>query len=117
MIGARYNVVVKAEVGKLMQGDSTRTSESAWRDLYLAALFEADSARLPERIAAAEYALSLRDRELWYSGGDHHEEKHAVISAMRALEALRNIHQCPGQVSSASSRRAEVGPGALWRSG
>jgi hypothetical protein len=71
------------------------TSEGGWRDLYLAALFEVDTARLPERIAKAEYALSLRARELWYSEGDHHNEKLALTSAMQALEALRNIHQCP----------------------
>ena len=46
-----------------MQRDSTPTSERTWRDLYLAALFEADSARLPERIAEAEQALAEADRE------------------------------------------------------
>ena len=75
-----------------MQPGSEQSSEKAWRDLYLAALFEGDSAKLSERIAEAEYAVSLRARELWYSGGDHHKEKHALTGAMRALEALRNIH-------------------------
>ena len=46
-----------------MQRDSTPTSERTWRDLYLAALFEADSARLPERIAEAEQALAEADGE------------------------------------------------------
>jgi hypothetical protein len=78
-----------------MQADAEQPVGRAWRDLYLAALFEADSAKLPERIAEAEYALTLRERELWYSGGDHGGEKHALIGAMRALEALRNLHQYP----------------------
>jgi hypothetical protein len=78
-----------------MQIDAEQPGTGAWRDLYLAALFEADSAKLPERIAKAEHALTLRERELWYSGGDHNGEKQALTSAMRALEALRNIHQCP----------------------
>jgi hypothetical protein len=67
--------------------------DNAWRAVYLAALFEADPAKLLERIAEAEYALNLRERELWYSGGDHAREKLALTGAMRALEALRNIHQ------------------------
>jgi hypothetical protein len=78
-----------------MQADPEQPVTRAWRDLYLAALFEADSAKLPERIAKAEYALTLRERELWYSGGDHSGEKQALTGAMRALEALRNLHQYP----------------------
>jgi len=100
-----------------MQGDSTPTSERTWRDLYLAALFEADSARLPERIAEAEQALGLRDRELWYSGGDHAREKQALTGAMRALEALRNIHQCHRPVSPPRSHHAEAGSRVLWGGG
>ncbi len=96
-----------------MQEDSTKMPERAWRELYLAALFEADSGRLPERIAEAEYALSLRDRELWYSGSDHKGEKHALTGAMRALEALRNIHQCPRLTSSPGSHPADAGSGVL----
>jgi hypothetical protein len=71
------------------------TSEGAWRDLYLAALFEVDTAKLLERIAKAEDAIRLRARELWYSGGSHYREKHALTGALQALEALKNIHQCP----------------------
>ena len=78
-----------------MPADSEQPADSGWRDLYLAALFETDSAKLPERIAEALYALSLRDRELWYSGDDHAGEKHALTGATRALEALRNLHQFP----------------------
>jgi hypothetical protein len=97
-----------------MQADSEKTLEGAWRDLYLAALFEADSSKLPERIAVAEYAMSLRDRELWYSGSDHthNKEKQALIGAMRALEALRTIHQCPRPVLPTSSHRVEAGKSA-----
>jgi hypothetical protein len=72
-------------------------------DLYLAALFEADSSKLAERIAVAEYVMNLRERELWYSGADHNKEKHALIGAMRALEALRNIHQCSRPMPPARS--------------
>jgi hypothetical protein len=91
-----------------MQAGSEKLLEKAWRDLYLAALFEADSSKLPERIAIAEYAMNLRDRELWYSGGDHNKEKQALIGALRALEALRNIHQCPRPMLSVSNHPVEA---------
>lgn len=100
-----------------MQADSTKASERGWRDLYLAALFEAEPSRLPDRIAEAEYALSVRDRELWYASGDHTREKQALTGAMRALEALRNIHECPRPVSSASRYGAEASSGNRWQSG
>jgi hypothetical protein len=100
-----------------MQSDAEKEEESAWRDLYLAALFEADLAKLPKRISEAEHALSLRDRELWYSGGDHGSEKRALVGAMRALEALRNIHQCPRQDSPIRSQAARVSSGVSWPSG
>ena len=87
-----------------MAEDQVQSSETPWRDLYLAALFEADPTKLLERIMAAEHALNLRDRQLWYSGGDHTREKLALTGAMRALEALRNIHQYPRPALSAYSR-------------
>jgi hypothetical protein len=78
-----------------MRIDSEPTTESAWRTAYLTALFESDPAKLLERIAEAKQALYLRERELWYSGGDHAKEKLALTGAMRALEALRTIHEYP----------------------
>jgi hypothetical protein len=98
-----------------MQG-SERPSQEEWRDLYLAALFEADLEKLPQRIAEAECALSRRARELWYSGCDHKTEEHALTGAMRALEALRNIHQCPRPVAVVRKDVARAGSGILWRS-
>ena len=79
----------------IVRADPKKSAERAWRDLYLAALFEADLSKLPERIAEAECAPGYLDRDLWYSGSDHDREKPALIGAMRALETLRNIHQCP----------------------
>jgi phage-related protein len=93
-----------------MQVDSEQ-SERTWRSLYLAALFEADSAKLPGRIAEAECALSIRDRELWYSGGDHNGEQNALTGAMRALEALRYIHQCPRVTPSGRAPGTEANSG------
>lgn len=42
-------------------GSAKSLDSGAWRDLYKAALFEVDNARLPERIAQAEKALALRN--------------------------------------------------------
>ncbi len=72
-----------------------------WRELYLAALFETNTAELPDRIADAERALALRARELFQTIGDHIEEEYAMDDAMYALHALRSC-------SREKSNRAEA---------
>jgi hypothetical protein len=81
--------------GETMQGEpvSTLVTGDVWRDLYRAALIETDTARLSERIAAAEWALVLRARELFHTPGDHIEEQSAIDDAMYALQALRNTRR------------------------
>ena len=74
-------------------GSSKSLDSGAWRDLYKAALFEVDNARLPERIAQAEKALALRARELFDIAGDNIEEEQALDDTMYALHALRNTSQ------------------------
>ena len=60
-----------------------------WRELYRTALFELDEQILPSRIAEAERALLLRERELFATPSDF-EEQQAVNDALYALKALRN---------------------------
>ena len=74
-------------------GNSKSLDSGAWKDLYKAALFEVDNARLPERIAQAEKALALRARELFHIAGDNIEEEQALDDTMYALHALRNTSQ------------------------
>ena len=74
-------------------GSCKSLDSGAWRDLYKAALFEVDSARLPDRIAQAEKALALRARELFQIAGDNIEEEQALDDTMYALHALRNTSQ------------------------
>lgn len=88
-----------------MEANREQPAQRAWRDLYLATLFENDTAKLPERIAEAERAVVRRARELWYSDGDHNREKNALTGAMRALEALRSTYQCPPWEPSARIAR------------
>jgi len=61
-----------------------------WRELYIAALFETDDKRLPERIADAERAIVARARELFSAGADTIEEDQALDDALYALRALQN---------------------------
>ena len=82
-----------------MNTGSSNSDSRAWRDLYKAALFEADNARLPERIAQAEKALALRARELFHIAGDNIEEEQALDDTMYALHALRNTSQTSHRIS------------------
>ena len=61
----------------------------SWKELYRAALFETDKSRVSERIAQAEWALSLRARELFHTDKDFFPERQAVDAATHALHALR----------------------------
>ena len=82
------------ETGGIMNTGSSKSLDSgAWKDLYKAALFEVDNARLPERIAQAEKTLALRARELFQIAGDNIEEEQALDDTMYALRALRNTSQ------------------------
>jgi len=73
---------------------STRSSpQDAWRNLYKAALFEPDPARLPDHISRAESAIVARARQLFDQQGDHIEEEIALDDALYALQALRSCVQ------------------------
>jgi hypothetical protein len=61
-----------------------------WRELYLAALFETDSGKLPFRITTAEDALLARIRELLVTSEHNSEEGKAVDKGLYAMRALRD---------------------------
>jgi len=61
-----------------------------WRELYLAALFETDSQKIPCRIAEAERALHDRSRQLLLVSEHGSEEGKALDKGLYALRALRN---------------------------
>jgi hypothetical protein len=61
-----------------------------WYESYKAALLETDWSKMPERIQAAEAALSQREREFDLDHGGTPEENQAIADAMRGLTVLRN---------------------------
>jgi hypothetical protein len=65
------------------------TEMQDWRQLYLSALFETDNEKLPMRLAQAERALILRDRQLLALHANDSEEFKAVHKGLYALRALR----------------------------
>ena len=76
----------------------------SWKDLYQAAMCEADVNKLPERIAEAETALAMRARELFYTSGDRFEEEESLDDAMCVLNALRSsLKRRPSAIQSPSS--------------
>ena len=83
----------------------------SWKDLYQAAMCESDVNKLPERIADAETALVMRERDLFYTSGDRFEEEESLDDAMCVLNALRSslkrrpsaIHSTSGSDSSRSA--------------
>jgi hypothetical protein len=62
-----------------------------WKELYKAALFEDDNAKIPQRIAEAEKALAARAVELIGADGSEVREQHAMENAMYFLRLLRKI--------------------------
>ncbi len=61
-----------------------------WYESYKSALLETDWSKMPERIQAAEAALSQRKRELELDHGGTPEENQAIADAMRGMAVLRD---------------------------
>jgi len=68
---------------------STKLSHAAWKDLYVAALFEIDRPMIASRIATAQAAITARKRELTISVRDV-QERHSLDNALFSLEALKS---------------------------
>lgn len=73
-----------------MEGRAHISRSSEWRELYKAALFEDDSAKIPQRIAEAERALATRSREL-FGAENQIREQQAMENATYFLQLLRKI--------------------------
>jgi len=62
-----------------------------WKELYMAAIFEDDKAKIPQRIVEAERALVTRAVELFDASGDQVREQQAMENAAYFLRLLRKI--------------------------
>lgn len=62
-----------------------------WKELYLAALFEDDNIKIPQRIAEAERALAARATELFGANGNQVREQQVMENAMYFLQLLRKL--------------------------
>jgi hypothetical protein len=72
-------------------GESKSESERpSWRELYTIAILETDPALSRQRVAEAEWAVTLRLDELGRSS-DGEEERMALIRTQDALDRLRSI--------------------------
>jgi hypothetical protein len=60
-----------------------------WKELYRAALFEANAGKQAERIAEAEKVIVARARELFHASGDNAEERRALDAAHYGLNVFR----------------------------
>ena len=63
-----------------------------WKALYKAAIYETDSRVGSQKVAEAEKAVLLRERELFYGEGTL-EEKEVLEDALYCLRALRSAWQ------------------------
>jgi hypothetical protein len=78
------------------------SATKTWRDVYVAALFESDSVKVPFLIGEAERAIILRARDLFQSPGDHVEEEEALDDALYALHALKTCLEIHGRFAEAA---------------
>jgi hypothetical protein len=77
--------------------------DSGWRDLYIAALFENDKAKLPERIVIAQRAIGARRQQLFMSENDT-QERQRLDTALSSLQVLAtSLTIVPRMVAKARS--------------
>jgi len=86
-------------------GETAETLRN-WRGLYKAALFEADTTKIPSRIEEARRALAFRSRELFKTSPNYDGETEAIENALYALQALEN---CLGSNTKDRRRAARAG--------
>jgi len=83
---------------------------AAWKERYMAALFEMEKDKLNQRITDAEIAVVQRTRELFQaegetSSGTRLRERKALEAALYALRALRSIAQSDRAAASERDKR------------
>jgi hypothetical protein len=86
----------------------TGYSDTCWKELYVAVLFENDKSKLAEKIAEAQAAIIARRRQSLGSGPNT-KKKQALDTALLSLQALANcLAVTPSRV--ADVRAASIQP-------
>jgi hypothetical protein len=78
-----------------------------WQEYYKAAIVEADSTKLPGRIAEAKKVISQRARELFQTTGNNFEEEQALDVAICVLHALQGTLKSRPFAGTANPQRSE----------
>lgn len=96
-------------LGNAFEGERTMSDlapqsshTESWRDLYVAALLESDTDRIPSLIEVAERAIVTRARELFTISGDNVQEEDALDDALYALHALKSCLAIHGRFAQAA---------------
>lgn len=94
----------------------TCSSDTSWKELYIAALFENDKSKAAQKIVGAQMAIIARRQESFAAGMDT-KERHVLDAALLCLQALANcVAIKPGLVPAiraASIQATDVH--ASWR--
>jgi hypothetical protein len=86
-----------------MAASAVQPSKAAeWKNLYVAALLEANVEQIPSLIEVAERAIVVRARELFSAPGDNIQEEEALDDALYALHALKSCIAIHGRFAEAA---------------
>ena len=66
---------------------------AAWKNLYIAALFESDRSKIAGRMVAAQLEIATQIRKLFISGDA--QERQALDHALQSLQSLRTCLSIP----------------------
>jgi len=100
MTFSRHHMKALSPIWFVQAGESTltetimmptaRSSDSAWKDCYTAALFQDDAKKIPALIGRAESEIVARARSLFEAPGDNAREMRALHNALRMLQVLKS---------------------------
>jgi hypothetical protein len=97
-----YVVPIATPVGgsKMATFGKSYSQAPTWKELYVAALMEANDDKMSARIDVAESAIVLRAKELSKTSGDHVQEEGALDDALCALHALKSCLEIHGRLAA-----------------
>jgi hypothetical protein len=75
------------------------SSDSDWKKLYIAALFENDKSKLAEKISRAKAAIVARRRKSMASGGNV-RERQVLDTALFSLHALASCFSLTNRIAA-----------------